>query len=109
MGLFKITDDIVYAADEITNFYNRYHSSRYVNDLLVIRMSSALSADSIERLNAEFTSLLVDGKGRIATCEAFPEESSEPELFDLPRLSLSFNRRNFGKLRQLIDEINRAE
>jgi hypothetical protein len=109
MGLFKITDDIGYAADEVTNFYKRYHSSRYVGEVFVIRMTSPLSADTLERLNTEFRSLLVDGKGSIAACEAFPDESSEPELFDLPRLSLPYNRRNAGRLRQLIDEINRAE
>ncbi len=108
MQLFKITDDAQWAADEITSFYTRYHSSRYVKDTLVLRLSSRLPKEALERLNDMFASILIDKKGKIAECEPFPEEGSEPELLALPRLSLPFNRRNFGKLRLLIDEINRA-
>ena len=108
MQLFKITDDPHWAADEITNFYIRYHSSRYVKDTLVLRLSSRLPKNALERINDMFSSILVDKKGKIAECEPFPEEASEPELLPLARLSLPFNRRNFGKLRLLIDEINRA-
>ena len=36
------------------------------------------------------------------------EEASETELLPLPRIAFSFNRRNYGRLRLLIDEINRA-
>ena len=32
----------------------------------------------------------------------------EPELADLPRLILHFNRRDYGRLRQLIDCLNAA-
>jgi hypothetical protein len=34
-------------------------------------------------------------------------EQDEPELAHLPRLVLDFNRKDFGRLRNLIDEINR--
>ncbi len=109
MQLFKITDDALWAADEITNFYARYHSSRYVRDTLVLRLSSRVPKEALARMNDMFASILIDGKGKIAECEPFSEEGSEPELLALPRLSLPFNRRNFGKLRLLIDgEINRA-
>ncbi|MBI4390867.1 MAG: hypothetical protein HY575_03200 [candidate division NC10 bacterium] len=33
---------------------------------------------------------------------------NEPELADLPRLLLRFNRRDFGRLRRLIDALNAA-
>ena len=108
MHLFKIVDDPQWAADEIANFYSRYHSSRYVKDNLVIRMLTRLSKETIEHLNASFNSILLPGKGRIVECDPYPEEGNEPELMALPRLSLPFNRRAFGKLRLLIDEINRA-
>jgi len=39
---------------------------------------------------------------------ALPEEVEEPTLADFPRLTLTFNRRDFGRLRQLIDALNRA-
>jgi len=108
MQLFKITDDAQFAADEITSFYTRYHSMRYVKDTLILRLSSRVTKEDVERFNDMFASILIAGKGRIAECEALPEEGSEPDLLALPRLSLPFNRRNFGKLRLLIDEINRA-
>jgi len=108
MQLFKITDDPIWAADEITRFYSRYHSMRYVKDTLVLRMSSRVPKEAIERFNDTYASMLFAGKGRITECDAFPEEGSEPDLLALPRLSLPFNRRNFGKLRLLIDDINRA-
>ncbi len=38
---------------------------------------------------------------------ALPEERDEPELKQLPRLVFAFDRRSLGRLRQLIDMINR--
>ncbi len=42
MHLFKLTDNIDEAVDEIVGFYRRYHSMRYVGPLLVLRLSSPL-------------------------------------------------------------------
>jgi len=40
---------------------------------------------------------------------ALPEEQNEPDIADLPRLVLLPKRKNFGRIRQLIDAVNRAE
>jgi hypothetical protein len=40
--------------------------------------------------------------------DALPEEHGEPSLVALPRLVFRFNRRNLGRLRQLIDCVNRG-
>jgi len=106
MQLFKITDDAEWAANEVSSFYTRYHSSRFVKDTLVIRLLSRLPRGSLERLNDEFGSLLA--RGKIEETEALPDEAGEPELLGLPRIAFAFNRRSFGTLRRLIDEINRA-
>jgi uncharacterized protein (TIGR00730 family) len=106
--LFKITDDPYWAADEVCNFYKRYHSSRYVKDKLIIRMLSPLPKGLLEKLNDNFHSLLTHGKGCIEEIQALPEEASEPELLNLPRIAFPFHRRNYGRLRLMIDEINRA-
>jgi hypothetical protein len=37
---------------------------------------------------------------------SLPEEIDEPGLKDLARLTFSFNRRNAGRLRQLINHLN---
>jgi uncharacterized protein (TIGR00730 family) len=102
----RITGAVDEAVDEILRFYRRYHSSRYVGDRLVLRMTSPLPAGAVEALNAEFGTILRDG--RIEAAGALPEEANEPEIADLPRLVLAFNRRDFGRLRRLIDAINAA-
>jgi hypothetical protein len=38
--------------------------------------------------------------------DLFKEEADEFKLVELPRLAFHFNRRNFGRLRELIDVIN---
>jgi hypothetical protein len=106
MRLFKITDDLDEAVEEITGFYRRYHSSRYVGDRLVIRMSSPLPDAVIEELNEDFADIIT--RGRIRQGEALAQEAGEPELASLPRLILHFGRRSFGRLRMLIDRINEA-
>ena len=101
--LYTITDslDVAYAA--IDRFYQVYHSSRYVKDKFVIRLKSELSDSAVDRLNAEFSDILV--KGQIEKTTAFPEEAGD-ETWDLPRLVLSFNQRDFGRLYQMIAKIN---
>jgi uncharacterized protein (TIGR00730 family) len=108
MHLFKITDDAEWAANEVAQFYKRYHSSRFVKDTLVIRMLSKLPKGAVDRLNEQFASQPKSCIGPIREVEALPKELNEPELAGLPRLAFVFNRRNYGRLRLLIDEINRA-
>jgi uncharacterized protein (TIGR00730 family) len=107
LHLFKITDDPEWAAEEIVNFYRRYHSSRYVNGTLVLRMTSPLSARTISDLNRRFKGMLKPG-GEIRASAALLAEEDQPELAQLPRLLMAFNRRDMGRLRQLVDEINQA-
>ena len=71
---------------------------------LVVRLKHALSEESIRSLNEEFQDILLGGS--IEACDPYQEENDEPDLLELPRLNLSFNRRNFGRLRQLIDRMN---
>ncbi len=106
LHLFKITDDVGEAVEEVLKFYSRYHSLRYVHDRLIIRMKQPLPEGALDRLNRDFADLLIEGK--IETTSPLPEEGNEPLIATLPRLSLRFNRRNFGRLRQLIDAINSA-
>ena len=103
-SLFIITDDVDEACEEIHRFYRVYHSSRYVEkgERLAIRLKHSLSGEMMESLNTEFHDILVSGS--IEQREAFPEEDSEPDIADLPRLSLMFNRR----LRELINRINQG-
>ncbi|MFM8571886.1 MAG: LOG family protein, partial [Pirellula sp.] len=102
--LYKVTDDNDEAVREVLQFYRVYHSMRYVDESLVLRLTSRLTAEKIDQLNTDFSDILVSGK--IEQVGMLPDESSEPELADLPRLKMHFNRRNLGRLRQLIDGVN---
>ena len=101
--LYTITDCIEVACKAITDFYRVYHSSRYVGKQLIIRLNHALSEAEIEQLNARFRDILV--QGNIENSDALPQEAGD-ETASLPRLALHFNRRDFGRLYQLIADIN---
>ncbi|MCZ6712498.1 MAG: LOG family protein [Deltaproteobacteria bacterium] len=102
LALYKITDDVDEAVREIQNFYSNYHSSRYVGDLLVLRVRQAPNADQLDELNTRFGDIL--SKGKIEIAKALPSEAGEVEHY--ARVTLHFNRRNVGRLRTLIDRIN---
>ncbi|MFB2970752.1 LOG family protein [Aerosakkonema sp. BLCC-F183] len=105
-SVYTITDNLDVACEAITSFYRVYHSSRYVGDQFVIRLKSELKDEDAERLNENFSDILV--KGRIEKTKAFPQEAGD-ETFDLPRLALYFNQRDFGRLYQLIAAINQLD
>lgn len=104
-GLFTITSSIQEAVAVINDFYRIYHSSRYINGALVIRLNQQLSAAQIATLQEEFHELLTAG-GTLRPCNAFAQEHDEPDLWELPRLVVDFNRRNYGYLIALIRRIN---
>ncbi|SRR6056297_429714 len=105
--LYKITDSVEEAVEEVLRFYRVYHSLRYVRNLLVFRLKQSLSAEILEAINTRFADILVEGK--FEQMDALPEESAETELADLPRLVFHFDRRALGRLRMLIDFINDPE
>lgn len=102
-SLYTVTDNLEVAYDAIKSFYQVYHSSRYVSNQLVIRLSCELSDAEVERLNNEFSDILV--KGKIEKTQALPQENQD-ETADLPRLILHFNQRDLGRLYQMIATIN---
>jgi uncharacterized protein (TIGR00730 family) len=104
MNFFTVTDRVEEAIQEVTNFYRVYHSSRHVEDQLIIRLSQPLSPDAVERLNSEFHDILKEGK--IEASGPLPQEVRDKDLLHLPRIVLKFNRKSFGRLRQFINAIN---
>jgi len=104
-SLFSITRDPVEAVELIDSFYRVYHSSRYVRETLVIRLNKALTEEQVAVLEEEFSEILKEGT-RIRPCCAFPEEADQPDLIQLPRLALEFNRRSYGLLKAFLRRIN---
>ena len=105
LALFKVTDDLDEACDEITRFYRNYHSSRYVRDALVLRVQHAVTDSLLGTLNDRFGGICVKG-GRFTATGPLLEEENEPELAGLHRITFPFNRTSFGRLRSVIDVVN---
>jgi len=105
MDLFKITTDVDEAVEEVVRFYSNYHSSRYVGELFVIRVLR-ITPKMMEGLNEKFRDVLKP-KGRFESVKAFPEEAYEGRDMDLPRIAFPFNRHSYGRIRQIINFVNR--
>lgn len=104
LHLFKIVEDLETAIGEIKHFYSNFHSYRFVGADLVIRLIHPPTPSLVAMLNREFQDILYGRE--IRETAALPEESEETETLSLRRLLVPFNRRNFGRLRQMIDAIN---
>ncbi|MBI1869790.1 MAG: LOG family protein [Chlamydiae bacterium] len=104
MGLFRIFYNIQDAVKEVVGFYKIFHSSRFVADQLVLRLTQAIPDSAVSTLNQEFKDLIAEGK--IEKGNATEDEANEPDLATFPRLIFHFNRQHWGRLRQMIDFIN---
>ena len=104
LHLYQITDNTDEAVKIIVRFYRNFHSTRFVNELFVIRLKHAPSDTAIAALNEDFTDIIIGQP--VHRVEASPEEREDDDHVDLPRLAFEFNRRDYGRLRQLVDVLN---
>ena len=103
--LFERVDSVDTVVERIKHFYRRYHSLRYVEKQVVIRLSSGIDPQSVEELKDRFQDILIPG-GSIYISGPLPEEADEPEIANLPRLIVDFKRNDFGRLQYFIEAIN---
>ena len=94
------------ALEIIRLFYRRYHSLRNIGEQLVIRLHSAVEPYAIEELKDSFSDIL-GPKGEVMLSGPLPLEMEETEILHLPRLVISFNRRDFARLKEFLDALNR--
>jgi hypothetical protein len=106
LSLFCVTDDIGEAVRELTGFYQVYHSMRAVGRKTALRLTRPISEELLARLNTDFADICRSG-GRITQVRALPAEADEREISHLPRLVMDFDRTAFGRLRQMINVLNR--
>ena len=104
LSLYRLTDRVEDAVEEMLRFYRVYHSMRYVRANLVFRLRRPLDDALLDEINGRFADILVDGKFTLG--EPLADERDEADLIELPRLIFHFDRHNYGRLRQLIDRIN---
>ncbi|MGH9337000.1 MAG: TIGR00730 family Rossman fold protein, partial [Vicinamibacteria bacterium] len=103
LSLYRVVQSARQASEEILRFYRVYHSSRYVGTKLLIRLERELDDGEIADLSRRFSDVI--RSGGIERAKPLPEELGT-SLYALARIELDFNRRDFGRLRQLIDAIN---
>ena len=104
VNLYHITDSCDEAVKYITRFYRGYHSMRFVRDRLIIRLQHIPSQTAVDGLNEDFSDIVTTG--RIELVEPTPEERDDNQFLDRPRLAFDFNKRDYGRLRQMIDVLN---
>lgn len=92
------------ACDHIRVFYSNYHSQRYAGGRLILRVRQAPSEEELGRLNQEFDDIVVEG--RIERTDPTQAEVEDADALDYQRISFVFDRRHFGRLRQLVDQLN---
>ncbi len=103
-ALFRVTDDVGDATDELLGFYRNYHSCRWVGDLLVVRMQRPPDPAQLAALNADFADIVARGRMRLS--KPLPPERADDDHLDLARLVFRFDKLHYGRLRQLIDALN---
>lgn len=104
LHLYRITDSADEAVKIVTRFYRNFVSTRFVKDLFVIRLKHAPTDSALEALNEDFGDIIVGPA--IKRIEPTPEEREDGDHLDLQRIAFGFNRRDYGRLRQLIDVLN---
>lgn len=104
-SIFTITRDEDEAIRVIEEFYRNYHSLRFFEERLIIRLNKELTREQIDELENEFPELRLPGT-RISCCPPLPEEADEPDLLKLPRISLQFDHQHYGLLIAFIRKIN---
>jgi uncharacterized protein (TIGR00730 family) len=104
LNLYQITDSTDEAVKIVARFYRNFHSTRFVKDLFIMRLKNAPSESAIAALNEDFADIVVEGK--IHAIKPTPEEVEDNDQIGLHRIGFNFNRRDYGRLRQLIDVLN---
>jgi uncharacterized protein (TIGR00730 family) len=105
--LYRVTDSVEAAVEEVLGFYRNYHSMRLVRGRTLIRMHRPPPEAEKREFLRDFRWLLTGGTGDFEFREG-PVEEEGPGASKEPlwRILFPFDRRSYGRLRLLIDRIN---
>ena len=92
------------AVEHVLKFYSNFHSYRWLGPRIIIRLQTALPPAKLADMNKQFSDVLA--VGGFEMFDALPEEKSEPEIANLPRLVFTPHKRNFARIRKVIDVVN---
>ncbi|MDK1017997.1 MAG: LOG family protein [Actinomycetota bacterium] len=103
-NLYMVTTDLDEAIEEIMHFYRVYHSQRFVDGILILRLHREVSEQLLADLSTEFSDIIRTGS--IDKIPATQDEVDTDDYVDLPRISFDFDLRSYGRLRVLINRLN---
>ena len=72
---------------------------------VLIMTAHATVETALQAMNEDFADIVVGPE--IKSIEPTPEELADDDCVEMPRIAFGFNRRDYGRLRQLIDVLNR--
>lgn len=107
LSLFTVPSSVEEAVEQVSLFYQTYHSVRYFQDLAVIRLNSGLKPSTVSELNRQFSDLLRSGQFELVEPDQFAMDSHDYQ--DKYRLVFRFDKMSFGRLCQLIWALNYLE
>lgn len=101
---YLLTSDVEVAVGEISAFYSNYDSLRFVGPNLYIRHKHPLDEAAVATLNANFADIITAGS--IEVSDPSKAERTEKDRLEMHRLKLRFDKRSYGRLRDLINRLN---
>ncbi|HVL90031.1 MAG TPA: TIGR00730 family Rossman fold protein [Actinomycetota bacterium] len=104
LNIYRLTDSIDEAVDELVTFYRNYHSIRFHGRTLILRVQRVPDEESLAALSRDFSDILRDGQ--ITPTEPLKEEIRDDDALTLKRLQVPFDQMSYGRLRTLIDRLN---
>lgn len=104
LALFFHTNSPEEASRHILAFYSNYHSERFAGGKLILRLRRAPNDEQLATLNTEFGDIVVEG--RIERTEPNKAEIEDEDALEMERITFQFDRRQFGRLRELVDRLN---
>jgi uncharacterized protein (TIGR00730 family) len=103
LKLFTVVGSVKKAVEEVTNFYRVYHSVRFAREITVMRLNQKVSEKGLKHLGNKYKDIIA---GEIKPCGPLPAEVRSKELLDKPRICMKFDRKCFGRLTELIRDLN---
>ena len=105
MNLFSYHRSVKDAVAEICHFYSVYNSFQYFRDETIIFLTRPISNDTIERIRVKFKDIIVDDKIKIVVESNGFEKNNI--WASVPFLQFKFIKRDFGRLVEMIRDINK--
>jgi len=103
LDFFKIVDSVEAAIKEIKHFYRNYHSLKFGREIAVIRLNRKVPVSALKKLSQKYQDII---DGEMQPSGPLPEEVRDKEWLQLPRICLRIKRKDFGRLTQLIYDLN---